>query len=192
MLSLKMLITIALIAGLGATGLTTVPLAQGAATQLGSALNAASAHLGLQLNAMTGTQTQAQVNKNTVNAGTSAQTQTQATVKTKTNAQTKASVNTKTNANADNSLKVATAIANQFGVSVSDVTALHNSGWGYGEIVKLYEMAKASGKSVTDIEAMRASGKGWGEIAAMLNTSVSGLGYNLGAIMSGQVNVGHN
>jgi hypothetical protein len=42
------------------------------------------------------------------------------------------------------------------------VTALHDSGWGYGDIEKLYEMAKASGKSVTNIEAMRASGKGWG------------------------------
>ena len=209
MLSLKTLITLALTLGISVMGLTTVKLDPGTAAQLGGALNAAGAKLGLTLSANAGAQTQAQISHSTIDAGANSQAQTQATVKTQTNARTqpssnvKANANTKTNVNAavnatlnkaatnanvnaDNSLKVATAIANKFGVAVSNVTALHNSGWGYGDIEKLYEMAKTSGKSVTDIEAMRASGKGWGEIAASLNTSVSGPDLNLGAILSGQ------
>ena len=206
MLSLKSLLMIALMLGVGTTGLVTVSLNPSAAAQVGSTLNAVSTNLGLRVGAHAGAQTQAQIGKNTVNANARAQTQTQATVNTQkqaspqhpsnANASTQTSVNAtvntttttsaNSNENADNSLKVATDIANEFGVAVSDVTALRNSGWGYGEIVKLYEMAKQSGKSVADIEAMRASGKGWGEIAALLNTSVSGPGINLGAIISGR------
>jgi hypothetical protein len=84
------------------------------------------------------------------------------------------------------SLKIATAIANFFKVPVADITKLHDSGWGYGEIFKLYSYAQASGKSVADIMAMRDAGQGWGEIAKALNLSPGNHGVNLGSIMRPQ------
>ncbi len=49
--------------------------------------------------------------------------------------------------------RVAQSIAKFFGVPVADVLTLHNSGKGYGEIVKAYALAQGSGKSVNDIFA---------------------------------------
>jgi hypothetical protein len=82
------------------------------------------------------------------------------------------------------SLKIATAIADHFNVAVADITQLHDSGWGYGEIYMLYAYAQASGKSVADIEAMRAAGQGWGEIAKTLNLPPGNHGNNLGSVVS--------
>ncbi len=84
------------------------------------------------------------------------------------------------------SLKIATAIANYFKVPVADITKLHDSGWGYGEIFKLYSLAQASGKTVAEIKALRDSGQGWGQIAKALNLSPGNHGANLGSIMRQQ------
>ncbi len=64
--------------------------------------------------------------------------------------------------------RVAQSIAKFFGVPVADVLTLHNSGKGYGEIVKAYALAQGSGKSVNDIFASRANEQGWGEIVKSL------------------------
>jgi hypothetical protein len=132
----------------------------------------------------------------TVNANSNARmnTSTNSTTNTKTDVSGNAAVNSNAASEQDDgSLKVATAIANEFSVAVKDVTALHDKGWGYGEIEKLYEMARESGASVSLIEPMRTGGKGWGEIAEALNLSVSGAGKNLGAIISadGSLKFGH-
>jgi hypothetical protein len=71
-------------------------------------------------------------------------------------------------------------------VTVSDVIALRDDGWGFGEIFRLYELAKESGKSPDEIKAMRDSGMGWGEIAKALNLSPGNKGNNLGAAVSGR------
>ncbi len=84
------------------------------------------------------------------------------------------------------SLKVANAIAKYFSVPVSDVVALHNSGWGYGEIFKLYQLAKDSGKTVDEIKAMRESGMGWGVIEHTLGLPPGNHGKNLGGAVSGR------
>ncbi len=88
--------------------------------------------------------------------------------------------------------KIAEAITNYFSgtltttVTVSDVLALHNEGWGFGEIFKLYLLAAESGKSPDEIKAMRDSGMGWGVIAMSLNLSPGNGGKNLGAAVSGR------
>jgi hypothetical protein len=81
------------------------------------------------------------------------------------------------------SLKIATDIADHFNAPVASITQLHDSGWGYGEIFKLYAYAQASGKSVADVEAMRAAGQGWGEIAKALGLPPGNAGDNLGSIV---------
>jgi hypothetical protein len=99
----------------------------------------------------------------TVNANSNARmnTSTNSTTNTKTDVSGNAAVNSNAASEQDDgSLKVATAIANEFSVAVKDVTALHDKGWGYGEIEKLYEMARESGASVSLIEPMRTGGKG--------------------------------
>ncbi|MBI5032791.1 MAG: hypothetical protein HZB51_19880 [Chloroflexi bacterium] len=81
--------------------------------------------------------------------------------------------------------KVAAAIAKEFDVPVDDILKLHTEGWGYGEIVRLYEIAKASGKSVEEIEEMRKH-MGWGQIEHELNVKITGPDSNLGGIVSGR------
>ena len=87
--------------------------------------------------------------------------------------------------------KIAEAITQYFSgtltttVTVSDVVELHNSGWGFGEIFKLYLLAQESGKTVDQIKALRDSGMGWGEIAKSLDLSPGNKGKNLGAAVSG-------
>ena len=71
-------------------------------------------------------------------------------------------------------------------VTVSDVVGLRDDGWGFGEIFKLYELAKESGKTPDEIKAMRDGGMGWGEIAKALDLSPGNKGNNLGAAVSGR------
>lgn len=70
--------------------------------------------------------------------------------------------------------------------TISDIVGLRNDGWGYGEIFRLYELAKESGQSPNDIKAMRDSGMGWGQIAMDLGLSPGNKGNNLGAAVSGR------
>ena len=81
--------------------------------------------------------------------------------------------------------KVAKAIAKEFNVSDDKILKLHMEGWGFGEIVRLYEIAKASGKSVDEIMEMRKH-EGWGQIEHDLNVKITGPSSNLGAILSGR------
>lgn len=85
--------------------------------------------------------------------------------------------------------KIATAISNFFGgtISVTQVISLHNSGWGYGEIFRLYLLAQLSGKTPAEIQAMRDEDKmGWGVIARTLGLAPGNKGQNLGAAVSGR------
>ena len=82
--------------------------------------------------------------------------------------------------------KIAEAIAKEFDLSVDQVLKLHKEGWGFGEIVRLYEIAKASGKSAEEIMEMRKHA-GWGQIEQELNVKITGPNTNLGAIISGRV-----
>ncbi|HEY3343163.1 MAG TPA: hypothetical protein VGK81_14140, partial [Anaerolineae bacterium] len=65
--------------------------------------------------------------------------------------------------------KVALDIASYFSTSITSVEQLHETGWGYGEIYKLYSYAEKTDKTVAEIQAMRDSGMGWGQIASALN-----------------------
>lgn len=78
---------------------------------------------------------------------------------------------------------VAIAISTHYTVPVAQIDALHDSGWGYGNIVKLHEYALASGKSVSEVQALRESGMGWGQIAKTLNLPKGAKTANLGSIM---------
>ncbi len=70
------------------------------------------------------------------------------------------------------SVKVATAIANFYGVSVDSVTAMHDAGHGYGEIVKAFALAKLLGdKTADDIFKLRAENQGWGQLLKSLAVS---------------------
>ncbi len=88
--------------------------------------------------------------------------------------------------------KIAEAITKFFSgtvtttLTVSDVVGLHNQGWGFGEILKLYGLAKESGRTPDQIKALRDSGMGWGEIAKSLDLSPGNKGDNLGAAVSGR------
>ncbi|MBI3537393.1 MAG: hypothetical protein HY070_07555 [Chloroflexi bacterium] len=75
------------------------------------------------------------------------------------------------------------AIAKYFGVSLAEVDALRQQGFGLGEIAHLYALAKASGKSVSELAALRKSGEGWGEIAKQLGVSPAQVEDNLGKIL---------
>lgn len=84
--------------------------------------------------------------------------------------------------------KVATAITNFFSgtISATQVISLHQSGWGYGEIFKLYLLAQRSGKSVDAIMKMRDDHMGWGIITKALELFPGNKGTNLGAAVSGR------
>lgn len=86
------------------------------------------------------------------------------------------------------SLKIVTAITKFFSgtVTAAEVIALHDAGWGYGEIFRLYKLAKESGKTIAEIQAMLDAGKGWGEIARALGLLPGNKGVNLGAAVSGR------
>lgn len=80
--------------------------------------------------------------------------------------------------------RVAEEIAANYGITLTKLMELHNTGIGYGEIVIALELAKASGKSLEEILAMKEAGKGWGEIAQALNIAPGKWGGNLGDVMS--------
>ncbi len=84
--------------------------------------------------------------------------------------------------------KIATAISNFFSgtISATQVISLHNSGWGYGEIFKLYLLAQLSGKTSDEIQAMREDKMGWGVITKALGLPPGNKGSNLGAAVSGR------
>ncbi len=214
MTTLRLLATIALAVALGTTGVAGVSAPSDAMANLNAALNRVRTNLEFAAQVQLGTQMQHGKGETQVSANSQADTRvttnsqkkgstvpqpassTKANAMSSTNAKvnvtTKAAstVNATLNQKADSSLKVATAIADKFGVAVSEVVTLHDSGWGFGEIEKLYAMAQESGQPVATIKSMRASGKGWGEIAQALDVSVSGPSINLGAIVSGQGTLG--
>lgn len=70
--------------------------------------------------------------------------------------------------------KLASAIAKAYNVTVTaqDVSNLHTSGVGYGDISKAYGFAALSGKSISDVLGMKQT-MGWGEIAKTLGVKVS-------------------
>jgi hypothetical protein len=80
----------------------------------------------------------------------------------------------------------ASEIALKFGVPVTDIIKLHDTGWGFGNIVKLYELAKLTGKNPTEILAMLNTDEGRGQIEKALGVKHGNEGDNLGAIMSGR------
>jgi len=80
--------------------------------------------------------------------------------------------------------RVAIAISNYFTVPVSQVVTLHNAGWGYGEIFKLYQLSLVSGRTISEVKSLRDGGMGWGNIAKQLNVRPGNAGFNLGAAMS--------
>jgi hypothetical protein len=88
---------------------------------------------------------------------------------------------------------VAQAIADFFGVSVTEVLTLHQEGLGFGEIARAYFLARelaADGDPANDLSAalvlaMHQGGMGWGQIVASLELPQGNSGRNLGLIMRG-------
>lgn len=80
--------------------------------------------------------------------------------------------------------RVAEEIAANYGITLTKIVELHNTGIGYGEIVIALELAKASGKSLEEILAMKDQETGWGEIAQALGIAPGKWGGNLGDVMS--------
>lgn len=87
---------------------------------------------------------------------------------------------------------VAIAISMHYTLPVTQVVSLHNSGYGYGEIVKLYEFALVSGKTVTEVQQMRDSGMGWGQISNTLNLPRGAGKVTLGTIMRARKKLGNS
>jgi DNA-binding XRE family transcriptional regulator len=83
--------------------------------------------------------------------------------------------------NLTGSLKVATAIAKYFSVTVDSVVAMHNAGHGYGEIVKALSLAQMLGNKTDDIFKLRGENQGWGKILKSL--AVSKWDTSLGKLM---------
>jgi hypothetical protein len=84
------------------------------------------------------------------------------------------------------SVRPAIAIATAFSTTLTDVIQLHDSGWGFGEIYKLYDLARLTGMTPAQIQALRDSGLGWGQIEAQLGVKHGNHGDNLGGIVSGR------
>ena len=82
--------------------------------------------------------------------------------------------------------KIAILVARFFSVPVTVVIQLHSDGWGYGEIFKLYQIARVSGKTPEEIQVMCDSGMGWGQIAKALTIRPGNAGDNLGGVVSGR------
>jgi len=89
---------------------------------------------------------------------------------------------------------VASAIAKyfeeDFGVSASEIAALHDEGLGFGVIAHAYFVARTLGNNImpADVLAEFQAGTGWGEILKDygLHPGLAGRGGNLGSIMSGR------
>ncbi len=86
-------------------------------------------------------------------------------------------------------VKVIMAITNFFSgtVTATQVISMHNSGWGFGEIFKMYLLVEKYGKNADDIQAMRQSGMGWGQIMKDMDLPPGNKGANLGAAVSGRM-----
>ncbi len=89
--------------------------------------------------------------------------------------------------NVTGSIQVATAISKYFSVTVESVTAMHDAGHGYGEIVKALSLARLLGdKTADDIFKLRAENQGWGKILKSL--AVSKWDTSVGKVMRAQSN----
>jgi len=82
---------------------------------------------------------------------------------------------------------IAGCIAALFEVPVTEVVTLRSDGYGWGEVVTAYFLARDSESDVADVLALRALGMGWGEIAKELRLSPSHRDRNLGQIISGHL-----
>jgi len=58
----------------------------------------------------------------------------------------------------------ASAIAETYGTSVSDVMGYFCNGYGFGEIMLALQTHQANGEEITSMLALRKSGHGWGQI----------------------------
>ena len=87
---------------------------------------------------------------------------------------------------------VANALAEEFNVDYEEIMALHQAGYGFGEIAKAYTLADKLGMTPQEI-LPQAQEMGWGELlkAHGLRPSMAGKGNNLGAIMSEQTGQGN-
>ena len=83
---------------------------------------------------------------------------------------------------------VALAISQFFSIPYTSVTALHDSGIGFGVIARAYMTAKASNGQLTPDQVLQLheSGVGWGQIMHQYGVHPGGKG--LGPIMSGHAN----
>jgi hypothetical protein len=87
------------------------------------------------------------------------------------------------------------AIAHQFGVSTSDVTALRDQGFGFGAIVKLFALAKAKNTNAMDLAAQLPKVNGqpdanfeelFNGLSAQEKARIENLPKNLGQIKQAQ------
>lgn len=85
-------------------------------------------------------------------------------------------------------IRLATLIANAFGIPVDDVLALRLQEIGFGNIVKALFISAQTGVPLEEILAMRAQEIGWGEIRRELGLHPSNASSSLGQI----VGRGHN
>jgi hypothetical protein len=79
---------------------------------------------------------------------------------------------------------VGSVIAVYFNIPYTQVMELHNEGFGFGEIARIYLTAQASGGALTpeQVLEMRQAGVGWGQIKKDYGVHPGGNG--LGSIMS--------
>jgi hypothetical protein len=78
-------------------------------------------------------------------------------------------------------LMIAAAIAGAFDVSVDEVLAVRDQGFGWGEVFKAFWLASlVPGKTVDQILALRADDQGWGQIAKALGLPPGQGKHNLG------------
>jgi len=82
---------------------------------------------------------------------------------------------------------IAGCIAALFEVPVTEVVTLRSDGYGWGEVVTAYFLARDSGLTVAVILEWRESGMGWGEIAKYYGLPPSHRDRNLGQIISGHL-----
>jgi hypothetical protein len=81
--------------------------------------------------------------------------------------------------------KIANAIADRFGVSVSEVLTVHDEIHGWGGVFMVFFLAEKSGKSPQEILTMREDG-GWGKIFKELGLHPGLKTDNLGGAITGR------
>jgi len=84
---------------------------------------------------------------------------------------------------------IAGCIAALFEVPVTEVVTLRSDGYGWGEVVTAYFLARDGNVTVAKILEWREEGMGWGEIAKYLVLPPSRRDRNLGQIISGHLPV---